>query len=77
MQEKKWEPKSDPKFRFAWICINVDLGEKRPNRLFFFKPLIGCYLYLIWLLFLETLGKVEDLSSTSIYHAEKSHIVIL
>lgn len=33
MQEKKkWEPKSDSKVRFAWVCINVDLGEKRPNK---------------------------------------------
>ena len=76
-REKIWELKSDPKVRFALGCINVDLGRKKPNKPFFLKPLIGCYLYLFWLLLFESLGEVEDLSSTSIYHPEKSHIVIL
>lgn len=26
---KKWEPKRDPKVRFAWVCINVDWRRKK------------------------------------------------
>lgn len=50
-KKKKWEPKGDPKVRFVRICVNVDLGETRPNKPFFFKFLIGSNLYLDYYFF--------------------------
>lgn len=44
-KKKKWELKGDFKVRFVRICVNVDLGEIRFNKFFFFKFLIGFNLY--------------------------------